>query len=187
MQFQLSPEDIAQVLKIPAAHIADNWPLIESSLIKHEIYSDLVSVAAIATIRIECPSFRPMKEEGGDAYLFNHYDVNGNNPALAKRIGNVDPGDGISYAGRGFIQLTGRNNYRTFGGLVHEDLINNPDRALDPVVAAEIFVLFFKTRGCIPAANGRHWYMVRKNVNGGLSQFDLFMELINGLLRKIQK
>lgn len=49
--------------------------------------------------------------------------------AYAHKIGNGDEasGDGYKYRGRGFIQLTGRENYRNFAKFIGEDTENNPD------------------------------------------------------------
>jgi len=45
------------------------------------------------------------------------------------RMGNGDEStkDGYKYRGRGYIQLTGKNNYISFGKSINEDIVNNPD------------------------------------------------------------
>lgn len=47
----------------------------------------------------------------------------------ANRMGNGDEasGDGYTFRGRGYIQLTGKSNYASFGKVVNEDTIANPD------------------------------------------------------------
>ena len=47
----------------------------------------------------------------------------------ANRMGNGDEasGDGYKYRGRGYIQLTGKNNYQSFTGHIGEDCVGNPD------------------------------------------------------------
>lgn len=42
------------------------------------------------------------------------------------------------YYGRGYVQLTWYENYETMGRLLHMDLLNQPELALIPEVAAEI-------------------------------------------------
>lgn len=83
-------------------------------------------------------SMQPIKEMGGEAYFRRMYDPQGNNPALAKRLGNTVPGDGALYAGRGYVQLTGRANYARAGTKIGQDLIGHPALAMDPEFAAEI-------------------------------------------------
>lgn len=81
--------------------------------------------------------FRPIMEEGGTQYL-SKYDTG----RLARRLGNTPEadGDGIFYAGRGFVQLTGRRNYGLAAAELGLDLLNNPDLALDRNIAAKILV-----------------------------------------------
>lgn len=43
------------------------------------------------------------------------------------RMGNTEPNDGSKYKGRGFIQLTGKQNYTAFDKVVDEDILANPD------------------------------------------------------------
>lgn len=79
-------------------------------------------------------TMQPIKERGGAAYFKKLYDIQGQNPALAKRLGNTQPGDGVKYAGRGYVQLTGRANYAKYG------IEATPDDAMKPEVAARILV-----------------------------------------------
>jgi predicted chitinase len=69
------------------------------------------------------------------------YDPQSPNPkraALASANGNIHPGDGVKYCGRGYVQLTWANNYRRIGGLIGIDLLAHPERALEPDIAARI-------------------------------------------------
>lgn len=62
------------------------------------------------------------------------------------RMGNKED-EGYKYRGRGFIQLTGRDNYERLGKLIGEDLVNNPDLANDPEVALKIAAAYLKESG----------------------------------------
>jgi putative chitinase len=75
---------------------------------------------------------QPIVEQGGPAYLARMYDPDGLRPAVAARLGNTEGGDGCRFCGRGYVQLTGRANYQRAG------LADDPERALDPAVAAEV-------------------------------------------------
>jgi putative chitinase len=85
-------------------------------------------------------TMRPIREQGGKAYLTTNYDVLGDKPNRARRNGNTEAGDGVRYAGRGFVQLTWKNNYRKVGVLLGLDLVAEPDKALDPETAAIILI-----------------------------------------------
>lgn len=60
-----------------------------------------------------------------------------------KDLGNTEAGDGWKYRGRGFIQLTGRDNYNRYGKRIGVDLIADPDLANDPKVAAKLAAEYF--------------------------------------------
>lgn len=86
-------------------------------------------------------SMQPVREFGGPNYFFRMYDKDGTRPAVAKRLGNTEPGDGARYYGRGYVQLTGRANYRNAGAALGIPLLEKPDLALDPDNAARIMIL----------------------------------------------
>ncbi|MEP3639830.1 MAG: hypothetical protein ABJN14_21455 [Paracoccaceae bacterium] len=48
--------------------------------------------------------------------------------------GNEASGEGWKYRGRGYLQLTGKANYKTYGKLLEIDLVNDPDKAADPEI-----------------------------------------------------
>lgn len=81
---------------------------------------------------------QPINEYGGNAYFHRMYDINGSRPAKARELGNLSPGDGVRYRGRGFVQLTGKRNYADMARRLGVDLIGNPDLALDTRIATRI-------------------------------------------------
>ena len=83
-------------------------------------------------------TMQPVREFGGPRYFTKMYDVTGSRPKLARANGNVNVGDGVRYCGRGYVQLTWRNNYRRAGQRLSIDLEGNPDLALEPEIAAKI-------------------------------------------------
>lgn len=96
---------------------------------------------ALATVYHETArTMLPIKERGGNDYFFRMYDKDGSRPAVAARLGNTTAGDGIKYAGRGFVQITGRSNYTDWERRLGLPLVNQPDLALEPDVAAVILL-----------------------------------------------
>jgi Chitinase class I len=176
MTFPLSPEIISEALGPwgPIVNVRANWPLVEAALAARGIYSDLTAVAAISTIGIETGSFAPVKERGGPAYLADLYEGRAD-------LGNTAVGDGARFRGRGFVQITGRWDYTHFGKEIGQDLVGNPDLALDPRISADIFALFFHERGVPAYADAANWQMVRRRVNGGLAGWPRFMDAVTKL------
>lgn len=83
-------------------------------------------------------TMQPVKEYGGPSYFHRMYDPQGQRPKLAKANGNIHPGDGVKFCGRGYVQLTWRNNYRRLGDKIGQPLESNPDLAMRPDIAAQI-------------------------------------------------
>jgi putative chitinase len=92
----------------------------------------------------------------GDRALAQKYAGNPNNSLpeflygydvpKGKELGNKEPGDGLKYIGRGYIQITGRGNYKVYSDLTGRDLINNPQLLNDPTIAAEVSVKYMLRR-----------------------------------------
>lgn len=82
-------------------------------------------------------------------------------------LGNVKPGDGKRYAGRGILQLTGRANYRTVGQRLGIDLEGNPELAADPAISVLIACDYWQSRNINPIADADDITRVTKKVNGG--------------------
>jgi putative chitinase len=64
----------------------------------------------------------------------------------AKTLGNVKKGDGARYKGRGYIQLTGRYNYKRAGQALGLPLEAQPELVEKPEVAAKVAVWFWQSR-----------------------------------------
>jgi putative chitinase len=94
------------------------------------------------------------------------------NKVYANRMGNGDEasGEGFKFRGRGFIQLTGKDNYKALGAAIQQDLIANPD-----LVASQFPMLsaawFFHKNGLHRIADEGTTDIVvtkiTKRVNGG--------------------
>jgi predicted chitinase len=81
---------------------------------------------------------QPIMENGGPRYYTRMYDITGQRPKLAGKMGNTQAGDGIRYAGRGYVQLTWKVNYQKAARELNQNLIDHPDLAMRPDNAALI-------------------------------------------------
>ena len=137
-------------------------------------YGKMAKAAIMAQCYVETGGFKWLVEQGGNDYFTKEYDVQGRRPSVARQYGNTQPGDGPKYRGRGYIHITWKSNYRYFGEFVGEDLVNNPERAKDKLLAAKAAVYWFthpKGLGTIyKIAKNNKWadvVAVTKSVNGG--------------------
>lgn len=104
-----------------------------------------VAYALATTFHEVNGTMQPIKEIGNTAYFKRMYDIQGNRPEKARELGNLTPGDGARFAGRGYVQLTGRTNYHRATLKLREmgfsvDLIADPEQAMQPEIAAAILV-----------------------------------------------
>jgi len=86
------------------------------------------------------------------------------------RMGNgaESTGEGFKFRGRGYIQLTGKDNYTAFGKAINEDVISNPDLVSTkyPLLSAAWFFSKNCLKRCVDASDATVT-SVTKCVNGG--------------------
>jgi len=112
------------------------------------------------------------------------------NRVYSSRMGNGDEasGDGWKFRGRGYIQLTGKDNYSQFDKSVADDILANPDLVATkyPLMSA---AFFFERNNlwkiCDGGADKEDVIALTKRINGGthgledrLTKFALFNSLL---------
>lgn len=109
------------------------------------------------------------KNAGRDAYEYERHPEKIANVVYANRMGNNSEGDGWKFRGRGFIQLTGKNNYQAFNSTLNPptDILNNPELVSQDINLCVKSALWYwdsnnlnkyadnqDVRGCTIAING---------------------------------
>lgn len=114
------------------------------------------------------------------------------NLVYASRMGNgpETSGDGYKFRGRGYIQLTGKDNYTAFGKSLGVDIPANPDLVASKYALASAAWFWQKNKLNELADGGASEEVVTKitkKVNGGdigladrLKHFQEFYNLLNG-------
>lgn len=172
----------------PVDNIKKYLPSVLKALEDEKLGDKNMVLMALATIRAETARFQPI-DEGKSKYNTSPgghpFDLYDNRTDL----GNKGKGDGDKFKGRGFIQLTGRSNYIKFSKAlkIGTELVNNPDKANDPEIAAKILALFIKDkeRRIKEALLDGDLRAARKLINGGshgLPEFTEAFNIGNGLI-----
>lgn len=136
--------------------------------------------AAMAEFGIDTPARQSAflaqigHESGGLRYTT---EIWGPTPAQAryegrKDLGNVRPGDGSRFRGRGLIQTTGRDNYNATGRALGIDLLANPELLAKPVWAARSAGWYWQSRKLNALADTKDFLALTKRINGGTNGLD---------------
>jgi peptidoglycan L-alanyl-D-glutamate endopeptidase CwlK len=162
----------------PTRNIEQHLPIVLQALVAPKLTEKSMVLMSLATIRAESAGFAPINEfvsrfntsPGGQP--FDLYDNR-------KDLGNTGRPDGERFRGRGFIQLTGRANYQQHGADIGiPELVETPDRANEPDVAARLLASFLKAneRRIKEALLANDFGAARKAVNGGAHGLKEFTE-----------
>lgn len=140
------------------AHLAEN---LDDQLAKYNINTYLRVCHFLAQAAHESAGFRTLEEyASGSAYEGR------------KDLGNVNPGDGKRYKGRGIFQLTGRSNYKTYGQKLGYDLEGKPELASDPLVSIKTACEYWNSKDLSKYADQDDVMTITKRINGGYNGID---------------
>jgi peptidoglycan L-alanyl-D-glutamate endopeptidase CwlK len=149
-------------------NIRRHQPVVVDAMVNAGLQDRAMLLMAFCTVRAETAGFAPI-DEGLSRYNssprghpFDLYDNR-------RDLGNRGRPDGERFRGRGFIQLTGRHNYTVYAERLRQPLVDHPDLANDPEVAAALLALFLKDheRAIKNALVQGDLRSARRCVNGG--------------------
>lgn len=189
-QDQPAPHQAVSVGKVQPAPVGKVQPAPQPSLMQRAtkpLEKSLIKAAEAAGLKgtelqqfmaqcaHESMNFDSLEELGNDKYFARKYDKK-YNPTKAKRLGNVNVGDGVRYKGRGYIQLTGRYNYAKAGEALGLPLEQKPELAAHPDVAAKVAIWFWNNRVATKVDNFADTRAATKPINPGLKHLDKRIE-----------
>jgi hypothetical protein len=163
----------------PLAPIAQNLPFVLQALREAGLGDKPMVLMALATIRAETEGFVPISEfRSKFNTAHTPFDLYEPGTSAGTKLGNTQPGDGPRFKGRGFVQLTGRDNYTRIGAQLGVDLVDSPDEANAPLLAGKILAQFLhnnegKIRNALDADD---LPQARKLVNGGSHGLPIFTD-----------
>ena len=154
----------AKFTNIPS-DMRENAQIVFNAILSQGITNPYTIAAMLATIERES-NFQPQTEKSykntsayriktifksrlgqySDAYIDNlkKNDVEFFEAVYGGRYGNAKYGDGYTYRGRGFNQITFKGNYEDVGNKIGVDLVNNPDKLNEISTATKALVYFWE-------------------------------------------
>jgi peptidoglycan L-alanyl-D-glutamate endopeptidase CwlK len=175
---RFSVQVVAQMFDgAPLSNLREHLPIVLGAMKDAELVDRTMLLMALATVRAETGRFEPIDEDRSRynssprGHPFDLYDHRAD-------LGNRGAPDGERYKGRGYIQLTGRDNYTKYGKRLGRPLAKQPELANDPQCAAQLLALFLGDRE-LPIKTAVHdgdLRRARKLVNGGSHGLDVFVE-----------
>jgi cell wall-associated NlpC family hydrolase len=184
-----TPEMVAQALSAIdqgtdasgalAALVASLWPEFSPYLAEYHVSLEdpAPRAALLAAIYIATAGrFAPTAE--GGSYIRAERRYQG-------LLGNRYHGDGWRYRGRGLVRIRGRDTYDQYGQRFGLPLVDEPDLALEPAIAAGITATLFAERGLFEAALRGDWVSIWRAINPSLNGYYPFVDAVQSLLDQV--
>lgn len=156
----MTPRELAQATGARLDRAQTFLPFIEDAMHEFHINTSDRQAAFLANVGHESGGLHWLVELWGPTETQRRYE-------MRYDLGNVAPGDGFKYRGRGLIQLTGRGNYQRAGEALGVDLITRPELLGEPALASRSAGWFWLTHGCNEAADEGDFEGVSKIINRG--------------------
>ena len=156
----ITTQQLLQILP-NAGHVAGVFaPVLNTAMNRYQIVGPKRVAAFIAQIGHESGQLKYVKEIWGPTAAQAHYEGRAD-------LGNTQPGDGSKYRGRGFIQITGRANYKACSEALGLDLINHPELLEKHQHACMSAAWYWATRGLNTLADAGKFDTITTRINGG--------------------
>jgi predicted chitinase len=143
---------------LPPATAALYFPFLDAAMAEGRIISALRISAFVAQLAHESVELRFFEEIASGAAYEGRQD-----------LGNVQPGDGKRFKGRGPIQLTGRANYAAAAQALDVDLVGDPRLAATKEQGFRVAEWFWTTRDLNTLADQCRFDDITRRINGGLN------------------
>lgn len=145
---------------------AQQWyPDVRAACLEFGIVGCARTAAFLAQVGHESGSFRYVREIWGPTSAQTRYEGRSD-------LGNVKPGDGSRFRGRGLIQITGRYNYEQASKALRVDFVNAPEWLETPAMAARSAAWWWASHGCNELADAGDFTALTRRINGGLNGLD---------------
>jgi len=167
--YELSPERAAHLLG-QSAHESGNFKLTQENLNYSEKALNSVFGRYFGEGKEDAAKYARNPEKIANyVYMDKNRSKNG-------ALGNVEEGDGFRFRGRGFLQCTGRSNYRAFASAMRIPEIMDDPSLVATDYAMESAIWFFDRnniwRVCDQGVTDEVIEKVTRIINGGIKGLD---------------
>jgi putative chitinase len=180
----ITREQLKQIVpRIKEANLSPMVEALNALLPKYDITTRERVCCFIAQVAHESAHFNAMREfASGQAYEGR------------KDLGNIHPGDGVKFKGRGLLQTTGRSNYRALSLYIFKDerLLERPELVETLPLALESACYYWRSRKLNEICDlPDTWTYTRRDKQGRAmhvyTRFQWLTRLINGGLNGIDE
>jgi putative chitinase len=156
-------EELLLIMPNAKPHAADDLGPLNDSMLRFDISTPLRIAAYLAQIAEETEELQWLREiASGVAYEGR------------KDLGNVEPGDGVRYKGRGAFQVTGADNYQKCSIAIFGDerLLDQPTLLEEPEFAFWAAGWFWNVHKLNQLADQQDMRGITRVINGGYNGLD---------------
>lgn len=166
----MTPQDLARATGARIDRATENLPWLAVAMDIYGINTPARQAAFLAQIGHESGGLHWINEIWWPTAAQRRYEVR-------QDLGNNQPGDGYRYRGRGWIQLTGRDNYRRATQRLRARFPDCPDFEESPELvatarwAAMTAADFWHTNNLNALADAGRFESITRLINGGLNGY----------------
>ena len=162
---QLSFDNLSAIMALGNSSTLQTYlPLFEEPFERYELNTALRQAHFLAQIGHESLSLKYTEEI-----------ASGENYEGRLDLGNIFPGDGVRFKGRGFIQLTGRANYESYSQFSNINFLEEGAEkriSEEPELALDVSLWFWDTRRLNAIADNDDILKITRRINGGTNGLD---------------
>lgn len=119
----------------------------------------------VAQGAIETDRYKTLREYGSEERFMRLYEGR-------KDLGNIRPGDGARYCGRGLLMTTGRFNYRKLQQVTGLPVLASPELLEEPKNGALAAAQYWTWRECNTYCDKGQFTQLTKVINGGYTHLN---------------
>jgi putative chitinase len=158
----MTPDLLVQAVGCTSQHAEEFAAPLTQMMANYQITTPIRQAAFLAQIGHESGSFQFLTELWGPTEWQERYEGN-------QSLGNIYPGDGFRFRGRGLIQITGRDNYETCADALSLNCVEDPDLLSQPLYAAQSSAWWWSRHGCNELADQGQFDRITRTINGGMN------------------